>query len=113
MTIGTNVNTIESFIGGSISINDTTRTNIAPENLLRIRLDVSLDCDILTNCIKLYDAETDGQLIGLLDRNFTGVMIRNRDFFTIDKNAIYQGDIWAIIEAGQTSYDLVVVEYIG
>lgn len=112
MAKGTTINIVTSFVGGSITINNSTRTNIAPENEGRIRLDISLDCDDDDHCIKFYDAETGGQFIGLLDRLFVGVMIRNRDFFTMDKNAIYQGDVWAFIEDGATDYDILVTEFI-
>lgn len=113
MTIDTNVNTVKSFVGGSKPVNDATRVIVAPANSRRIRIDFSLDCDILTHCVELYDSVTGGQLIGLLDREFTGVMIRDNNFYTMDKNTIYRGDIYAIIAIGATPYDINVVEYIG
>lgn len=113
MTIKTNVNVVDSFVGGAITLNDATRVLIAPANARRIRFDASLDCDIATHCIKLFDSLTGGQFIGILDREFTGVMIRNRDFYTMDKNTIFRGDIFAIIDAGATPYDILVTEYIG
>lgn len=113
MTIETNVNVVASFVGGRIAINDLARTLIAPLNAKRIRFDVSLDCDTDTHCIELYDALTGGQLIGFLDREFTGVMIRNRDFYTMERTAIFQDDIYAIIAIGNTPYDIIVTEYLG
>jgi len=113
MTIFTNINAVDTFVGGAITINDTTRVNIAPANSQRIRLDITLGCDTLTHCIELYDAATDGNLIAVLDREFTGVMIRDHRFYTMDKNAIYQGDIFAIIGVGPTPYDINVTEVIG
>jgi len=113
MAIGTNVNTIRNNIGGRHELNDITRVNIAPTNTDRVRIDIMLDCDLLTHCIEVYDAETDGQLIAILDREFQGVMIRNRDFYTMDINAIIRGDLWAIITDGPSPYDIVAIEYTG
>lgn len=116
MSIDTNVNTVESFVGSRIQINDATRTNIAPSNANRIRIDVSLDCDIETHCIELFDASMGGNLIGVLDREFSAipaVIIRDRSVYTMDKNTIHRGDIWAIITDGTTPYDIIVTEYIG
>lgn len=113
MTIETTINTVESFIGGSHTLNDTTRVLIAPENDRRIRFDAYLDADILIHSIELYDALTGGNLIGTLDRDFTGVMIRDHRFYTMDKNAISQKDIYAIIASGPSPYDILATEYLG
>ncbi len=113
MTIGTNINIVESFIGGVHTLNDSTRVNIAPANAKRVRFDVYLSGDILTHCIELYDASTGGQLIGILDREFTGVMIRDNYFYSMEKDAIYTGDIYAIIAIGTSTFDINVTEYIG
>ncbi len=113
MTVFTTFNPLESIIGGPHTINDTTRVNVAPENLKRLRVDAYFSGDIITHCVELYDALTGGNLIGILDREFTGVMIRDNTFYSMDKNAIYQGDIYAIIAIGATPYDINVTEYIG
>jgi len=113
LTIETNINRVESFIDGPHILNDTTRVLIAPANDRRIRFDAYLDADILSHSIELYDAATGGNLIGTLDREFTGVMIRDNRFFSMDIKAISQKDIYAIIATGPSPYDILATEYIG
>lgn len=114
MSIGTNFNIVEDFNGDIISVNVNARINILPANTQRIKSYISLNCSDVDVCVSLYDQEVDGNLIAILDRSHIGNTNRDTSPFVIDVNALYRGDVWAIVEiGGPPAYDLTVIEYEG